>query len=123
RRGDEARAVVVGDADEDDAAARPDRLDRVGKRALGACSLEGDVEAEAAARELARVDRFGGAGRERGRTAMRQRVGGDDGLAARGADRLDEQEADRATPEDAGARPATHVAEVERVQRDAERLE
>ena len=59
----------------------------------------------------------------RGHDAVRQRIGGHDHVHARAPKQLDEQETERAAAVDARRLPGRTSAEVERVQRDAERLE
>src|SRR5581483_5522255 len=115
-RCNEAGSVVVGDTDEDDATAGPDGVDRIGQCTVGPRRLEGDVEVEPAPRDLSGGEHAGSARRPRGASAVFERVGGDDRLAAGCADRLHEEKAERPAPEHADARAGAHVGEVEPVQ-------
>ena len=54
---------------------------------------------------------------------MGQRIGRNLDRDARSSERLHEQKTDRSAAEDGGSRPRPGPAEVDRVQRDAERLD
>ena len=120
------------DADEDDPPAGPDRRDRVGERVVVAGDLEGDVDRlrratpPAAGRSSPlgrpRTRRVAPSARSRG-DPMGQPVGGDDDRRAGQAQDLDEQQPERSAAVDAGPAARRDRREIERVERDAERLE
>ena len=77
----------------------------------------------AARRKLSGIDRVRHTAGGCHRGSVRERVGRDDDLGAGRTERLDDEQADRAAAEDARGRARLDLAEIERVQRNAERLE
>ena len=117
RGGVERTAVAVGDADEHDAAAGARRRDRVIERPVVARRLVGDVDRHVSRIGAARPECAGGS------RTVRERVGCELDRDAGGLQHLYEQQPDRSAAEDGGGRLRSGSAEIDGVQRDAERLE
>ena len=129
--GRERRAIVGWDPDQDDAPAGPDRRDRVGQGRIVAGDLEGHVDRfraegfRAGRRPVARRDEGGLIGAEAagGRDSMSQTVGRHDAPGPREPKQLDQQQPKGPAAIDAGSAAHLEPAEIDRVDRHAERLE
>ena len=110
------------DPDQHHARARTRGLHRDVDRRVGARHLEGHVDADPR-REVLGRDHLLGAGALGGRAPMLERIHGQHDASARRARDLDEQQPDRAAPDDGDVGAEVHVAEVEGVDGHAQGLE
>ena len=126
RRGRVPGDRPLGNADEQDAATRNDRLERVVQRGFVAGALEGDVDGDRiAGGRNGRIDQHhaASAGRPRGLHPVRQDVRRNNDVDSGGAQGPDQDQPDRTRAIDAGAGARSDVREVDRVEGDPEDLQ